>query len=125
MGEEVVRILRIITSELSIVGDALIIGDSTSAYCVDHKKERTWRDIRDKAKDECGVNFYFESWRGAAPRFSEPGGKCRLEGLLIRLGNPYCGAEFRWGFERSDLCPLQRSLRVSIEQFNAPTIVSM
>ena len=67
MGDEVVRILRSITGELSLFGDVLILGDSTSAYCVYRKNELNWRDPREKEKCERGVNFYFESWSGAAP----------------------------------------------------------
>ena len=58
MGAEVVRIMRGITGELSLFGDLLIIVDSTSAYCVGRAEELRWRDIRDKAKEERGVNFF-------------------------------------------------------------------
>ena len=71
MGEEVVRILRGMAGELSLFGDVLIIGDSTSAYCFDRKGEMSWGDIRAKAQNACGVNFFSESWSGATPpRFS-------------------------------------------------------
>ena len=69
MSDEVVRILRSITGALSLSGDVLVLGDSTSAYCVDREKEVTWGDLRARASDDCGgVNFYFESWSGATPR---------------------------------------------------------
>ena len=74
------RILRGIAGVLSLSGDVLILGDSTSAYCVDREQELSWRDLRDKVKDECGVNFFFESWSGATPvifltrRITLPGG---------------------------------------------------
>ena len=68
MSDEVVRILRGMAGELSLFGDVLILGDSTSAYCVDRESELSWRDLREKAKAECGINFYFESWSGATPR---------------------------------------------------------
>ena len=45
MGDEVVRILRGMAGELSLFGDVLIVGDSTSAYCVGREKELSWRDI--------------------------------------------------------------------------------
>ena len=68
-GSEVVRILRGITDELGIRGNVLVIGDSTSAYCVDRERELSWSDLREKARSACGgVNFYFESWSGATPR---------------------------------------------------------
>ena len=59
MGEEVVRILRGMADDLSLFGDVLILGDSTSAYCVDREKEMSRRELRDKAHNECGVNFFF------------------------------------------------------------------
>ena len=68
MSDEVVRILRGMSGELSLFGDVLILGDSTSAYCVDRRSELGRRDLREKAKAECGINFYFESWSGATPR---------------------------------------------------------
>ena len=70
MGDEVVRILRGMAGEISLFGDVLILDDSASAYCVDSEKELSWRDLREKAKEECGINFYSESWSGATPRFS-------------------------------------------------------
>ena len=60
-GAEVVRILRGIAGALSLSGDVLILGDSTSAYCVDREQELSWRDLRDKAKDARGVNFFFSN----------------------------------------------------------------
>ena len=62
------RILRGITDALGLRGDVLVIGDSTSAYCVDRERELSWFDLREKASAACeGVNFYFESWSGATP----------------------------------------------------------
>ena len=49
-------------------GDVLVIGDSTSAYCVDRERELSWSDLRCKAREACGdAGFYFESWSGATP----------------------------------------------------------
>ena len=84
MGEEVVRILRGMADDLSLFGDVLILGDSTSAYCVDREKEMSWRELRDQAHNECGVNFFSESWSGETPpRFAKPGGKRFPAGLLL------------------------------------------
>ena len=69
MGAEVVRIMRGITGELSLFGDVLILGDSTSAHCVGRAKEPRWRDPRDKDKEERGVNFP-NPGTGRPPRFS-------------------------------------------------------
>ena len=69
MCDEVVRILRSIAGELSLSGDVLVLGDSTSAYCVDRKNEVSWSDLRARSSEACvGVNFYFESWSGTTPR---------------------------------------------------------
>ena len=69
MCEEVVRILRSISGELSLSGDVLVLGDSTSAYCVDRENEVSWPDLRARSSEACaGVNFYFESWSVATPR---------------------------------------------------------
>ena len=48
MGDEVVRILRGMAGELSLFGDVLIVGDSTSAYCVGREKKlaRSQREIQ-------------------------------------------------------------------------------
>ena len=68
MGDEVVRILRGIAGELSLSGDVLVLGDSTSAYCVDRMSELTWNELRGNLSRECGVGFHFEAWSGATPR---------------------------------------------------------
>ena len=84
-----VRILRGIAGALSLSGDVLILGDSTSAYCVDREQELSWRDLRDKAKEARGVNFFFESWSGATPaifltrRKTPPGGVARTTGWFF------------------------------------------
>ena len=62
MVGDVVRIPQGITSDLSMRGFVLVIGDSTSAYCVDRERELSWSDLREKAREACGgVDFYFES----------------------------------------------------------------
>ena len=77
------RILRGITEELSLRGDVHVVGDSTSAYCVDRQREFSRPDLREKARDACGgVNFYFESWSGATPRsFSTQANNAAWRGL--------------------------------------------
>ena len=69
MCEEVVRILRSISGELSLSGGVLVLGDSTSAYCVDRMEEVSWSDLMARPAEACdGVNFYLESWPRATPR---------------------------------------------------------
>ena len=69
MAEDVFRILRSITGELSFFAGVLVIGDITSAYCVDRKRELTWEELRGKLGDEFGASSHFEAWSGAAPVF--------------------------------------------------------
>ena len=45
MGEDVLRILRGITGELSLSVDVLVLGDSKLAYCVDRKRGLTWGEL--------------------------------------------------------------------------------
>ena len=68
MGEEVSRTLRGIAGELSLFGDVLVLGDSTSAYCVDGKCELSRGESMAKLEGECGVRFYFGECAGATPR---------------------------------------------------------
>ena len=50
-------------------GEVLVVGDSTSSYCVDKEYELTWPELRGRAREACRcVDFYFESWSGATPR---------------------------------------------------------
>ena len=70
--KEVVRMLRGIAAERAIYGEVLVIGDSTSAHCVERAGEVSWREMRYLARNSCdGVsNSHFESWSGATPRSS-------------------------------------------------------
>ena len=78
------RILRGVVDELSLRGDILAIGGSTSAYFVDSMSEFPRSDLREKDRDACGcVNLYFESWSGAKPR-SSPHRKLTLLGGCAR-----------------------------------------
>ena len=116
MGEEVVRILRGMADDLSLFGDVLILGDSTSAYCGDREKETSWRELRDKAHNECGVNFISESWPGATPRAflnqaANDACRCSSYGwVILFLGGGRGG--FRRDSPRRDLYITRRPLRV-------------
>ena len=67
MSDEVVRILRGMAGELSLFGDVLILGDSTSAYCVDRENELSRMYHREKAKEGRGINFISNPGLGRHP----------------------------------------------------------
>ena len=89
MSVDAVRILRGIAVGVSLYGEVLALGDIASAYCVDREGELSRGGVLEKAANDCGVNFFPNPGPGRRPLFSEPGGKFRLAGLLVRLGNPY------------------------------------
>ena len=68
MGKDVLRTLRGISGDLSLFGDVLVLGDSTSVYFIDRQWELTWKELMEKMGDECGASFSLRGLDRRSPR---------------------------------------------------------